>query len=69
MKTLTLTLDGELEERLRSLALLEGRSESEILLEALQNYTSAGIPDWVGIAASSENLSERDETILQSEWR
>ncbi len=69
MKTLTLTLDGELEERLRSLALLKGRSESEILLEALQNYTSTGIPDWVGIAASSEKLSERDETILQSEWR
>jgi hypothetical protein len=69
MKTLTLTLETELELRLQTLAQLEHRSEIEIVLEALRSYTSPVIPDWVGIGASNERLSERDEEILKTEWQ
>jgi predicted DNA-binding protein len=69
MKTLTLTLENELEQRLAMRAKLEQRSETEILLEALEAYIKPSIPDWVGIGASKEALSERDEEILKAEWQ
>lgn len=69
MKTLTLTLETEMERHLQALVQLEHRSEAEIVLEALRNYTSPVIPDWVGIGASNERLSERDEEILKTEWQ
>jgi hypothetical protein len=69
MKTLTLTLENELEERLALQAKLEQRSETEILLEALEAYIKPSIPDWVGIGASEQALSERDEEILKAEWQ
>ncbi len=69
MKTLTLTLENELEQRLADLAQLEHRSEVEIILDALEAYTKPTFPDWVGIRASDAALSEKDEEILQTEWR
>ncbi len=69
MKTLTLTLKPDLEQRLATLAKLEQRSETEIALEAIKAYTVPSIPDWVGIGASNANLSTRDEEILTAEWK
>ena len=70
MKTLTFTLEDELELRLTELAKREGRTEIEIVREAITAYTSAGFPDWVGLGASKDGvLSEQDEAILQAEWR
>ncbi len=69
MKTLTVTLENDLEKRLTDLAKLEHRSEVEIILDALEAYTKPSIPDWVGIGASNAALSEKDEEILRTEWR
>jgi predicted transcriptional regulator len=69
MKTLTVTLENELEQRLTALAQLECRSEVEIILDALEAYTKPNIPDWVGIGASDAALSEKDEEILRTKWR
>jgi predicted DNA-binding protein len=69
MKTLTLTLEPHLEQRLHDLAQRQGRSETEVVLEAIRAYTDPDLPDWIGIATSSEALSERDEAILRSEWQ
>jgi predicted transcriptional regulator len=70
MKTLTLTLDPILEQRLAAMAQFEHRSETEIILEAIAAYTSSELPDWVGIGASeSGQLSETDEKILAAEWK
>ncbi len=69
MKTLTLTLENELEQRLTALAQLEHRGEEEIILDALEAYTKPSISDWVGIGASNAVLSEQDEEILRTEWR
>ena len=69
MKTITLTLEPDLELRLIRQAKLEQRSETEILVEALLAYTKSSIPDWVGIGASNEALSEHDEEILRAEWK
>ncbi len=67
MKTLTVTLENELEQRIAHLAQLQHRSETEIILEAIKAYTK--IPDWVGIGASNSLLSVRDEEILKAEWK
>ncbi len=69
MKTLTVTLENELEQRITDLAQLEQRSETEIILEAIKAYTTPKIPDWVGIGASAQALSVRDEEILKAEWK
>ena len=69
MKTITLTLEPDLEQRLMHQAKLEQRTEAEILVEALLAYTQPSIPDWVGIGASNEALSERDEDIVRAEWQ
>jgi predicted transcriptional regulator len=67
VKTLTINLEPELEERLKTLAQLEQRSEAEVVLKILRVYTKPEIPDWVGIAASEEALSHQDEEILRRE--
>ena len=69
MKTLTLTLEPELEQHLAALVQSQQRSETEILLDALRAYGEPSLPDWVGIGASKEALSIQDEEILQAEWR
>lgn len=69
MKTLTVTLEPDLEQRLANLAQLEQRSETELILEAIKAYTAPKIPDWVGIGASSSALSVQDEEILKAEWK
>jgi predicted transcriptional regulator len=69
MKTVTVTFEDELEQRLTALAQLEHRSEVEIILDALEAYTKPSIPDWVGIGASNAGLSLKDEEILRTEWQ
>ena len=69
MKTLTLTLERDLEQHLAALVESQQRSETEILLDALRAYQEPSLPDWVGIGASKDALSVRDEEILQAEWQ
>jgi predicted transcriptional regulator len=69
MKTLTIPLNDQLERTLRELARRQGRSETELALDVLEQYAAQDIPDWVGIGESEEaQLSQRDEQILKTEW-
>jgi hypothetical protein len=70
MKTLTLTIDDELEQRLQEIADRQGKAPLEVVREALEALTNPIIPSWVGIGTSEKgDLSTRDEEILSQEWR
>jgi hypothetical protein len=55
MKIPMLTLETKPEQPVKTLVQLEPCSET--------------VWDWVGVGASSEQLSERDEEILKTEWQ
>lgn len=70
VKTLTLTINDELEQRLQEIADRQGKAPLEVVREALEALTKPVIPSWVGIGASEQgDLSTRDEEILSQEWR
>ena len=54
MKTLTLTLEPDLEQRLAALAQLGQRSESEIALEAIKAFTAPSIQEWFSTGNDSD---------------
>ena len=69
MKTLTLTIDDALEQRLQAIADRQGKAPLEVVHEALEAFTSPRLPSWVGIGTSENgHLSTRDEQILSREW-
>jgi hypothetical protein len=69
MKTLTLTIDDALEQRLQAIADRQGKAPLEVVREALEAFTSPSLPSWVGIGTSEKgDLSTRDEEILSQEW-
>jgi hypothetical protein len=70
MKTLTLTINDDLEQRLQKIADRQGKAPLEVVREALEAFTNPVIPSWVGIGTSEDgDLSTRDEEILSQEWR
>ena len=70
MKRTTMYLEEDLDLQLKRLAETQGRSQAELMREALREYTNAHapvrrVPDWVGIGASGVgDLSERTDELL-----
>ena len=64
--TLQITLEPELEARVRRLAALQKRTAEEVVLEALRNSVPAKpLPSWIGMGYSGmSDLSERAEELL-----
>jgi len=71
MKQTTVYLPEEIDNSLNTLAQMTGRTQAELIQEAIQQYllrTNQPLPQCVGMGASGmRNLSERDEELLWQE--